>query len=65
MRKFKRDLIRAVGERKKVKTSKYVHTIWNKLEISWVGIDKHNRNIARAAKPKKVWSMRVASATMN
>ncbi len=55
MRRMKRSILRHRAEKKGVKPSRYVMTMWDKLQKRKVGAARRRANKAHGALPKRKW----------
>ena len=55
MRRLKRSILRHEAERKGVKPSRYVFTMWNRIQTKKVGPHERARNRLRGTKTKRQW----------
>ena len=60
-RKFIRGAMRAYARKHGIKESKYIRTMFDRLQANKYGETRRKINQAKASKPKRVWSMRIAS----
>lgn len=63
VRSVRRNIVRTVGERKGTKPSKYLHEMWEKLQIKKWGVRGRIAHLIHGSKPKRVWSQRYARVT--
>lgn len=63
VRSIRRNIIRTMAEKKGVKPSGYLHTVWNKLQIKKWGLAGRIRNLVHSTKRKSAWKSRYARFT--
>ena len=61
MRKIIRSILRAEGERKGVKASRYMSRKFNRLQIKKYGALRRRINQAKGTHKRDVWRQRIAS----
>ena len=59
-RKFIRGAMRAYARKHGIKESKYIRTMFDRLQVNKYGATRRKINQAKASKPKRVWRMRIA-----
>lgn len=64
MRKYKRSIMRAAGENKGYKPSRFVAMAWNEYQVNKVGRKRRKINVAKGTHPKRSWRNRIADALM-
>lgn len=60
-RKFIRGAMRAYARKHGIKESKYIRTMFDRLQVNKYGATRRKINQAKASKPKRVWRMRITS----
>ena len=60
-RKFIRGAMRAYARKHGIKESKYIRTMFDRLQVNKYGATRRKINQVKASKPKRVWRMRIAS----
>ena len=60
-RKFIRGAMRAYARKHGIKESKYIHTMFDRLQVNKYGETRRKINQAKATTPKRLWRLRVAS----
>lgn len=62
MRKYQRAILRAQAEKKRCKSSKYIHDEWIKYQLSFRNPKTVAMNKARATHKKRNWKERISFA---
>ena len=60
-RKFIRGAMRAYARKHGIKESKYIRTMFDRLQVNKYGATRRKINQTKASKSKRVWRMRIAS----
>ena len=60
-RKFIRGAMRAYARKHDIKESKYIRTMFDRLQVNKYGATRRKINQAKATTPKRLWRLRVAS----
>lgn len=55
MRRMKRSILRHRAERKGVKPSLYVATVWDKIQVRKIGAHQRAVNVMHGSKSKRQW----------
>ena len=61
MRKYIRAIIRADGERRRLKPSRYVKSTFEQLQQKKYGVNERRKNQARGTHKKYLWASRTAN----
>ena len=61
MRKYIRAIIRADGERRRLKPSRFVKSTFEQIQQKKYGVDERRKNQARGTHKKYLWDSRTAS----
>lgn len=59
MRKYIRSMARAEGTKRKLKASRYVKAVWERLSQKKYGVEQRHRNQAKGTHKRYLWDSRI------